>query len=359
MGTRQLSLTLLAALLTLGPGARAQGDSPYKLGTFSRGDRPFIGLVVNDDIVIDLAAANQAFEATQPGAPRVMLPDALKDLVAGFEADGVRTRLAALAAQAAASRQGAIPLESLKTLPPLIPTHLLNAARNYPEHAAEMAGRNAETPSATIPESIPGIWMRKPGDTRQNPYAFPKSVSAIIANGDAIELPPGRPNVDWECELSIVIGRVAHRVPVERARDYIFGYTIQNDVSDRGERGDGRYGSDWFIGKSHHTFAPLGPVIVPKAFLPDPQKLRVSFRLNGKVMQDSSTAGMTHNVDEMVSYVSHVVRLQPGDIIATGTPAGVGTARAEPVYMKDGDRAVCTISGIGTLENPVINAVVR
>jgi 2-keto-4-pentenoate hydratase/2-oxohepta-3-ene-1,7-dioic acid hydratase in catechol pathway len=176
-------------------------------------------------------------------------------------------------------------------------------------------------------------------------------VGAVVANGDAIRLPPGRDRVDWECELAVVIGRTASRVPPERARDYIFGYTLQNDVSDRAGRADGRHGSDWFIGKSHDTFAPLGPYIVPKVFVPDPQKLPITFTLSGKVMQDSNTERMTHDVFEMVSYVSHIMTLKPGDIVSTGSPAGVGAARN--VFMKAGDTSVCTIGGIGTLTNPV------
>lgn len=350
MHIRHVFVTGLATVVSLG-GVAAQSPTAYKLGTFTQGTRTFVGLVLEDTRVIDLSAANQAYEARQPSAVRLAVPGTMKELVAAY--DTLKARLANLAAEAAVSPGASISVAALKTLPPLMPTHLLNAARNYPEHALEMAGRNAEAPSATVPGSIAGIWMRKPGDTRQNPYVFPKAVGAIIGHLDTVELPPGRTNVDWECELSVVVGRVADRVPVERARDYIFGYTIQNDVSDRGERGDGRYGSDWFIGKSHNTFAPLGPYIVPKEFVPDPQKLPVRFTLNGQIMQDSSTAGMTHGVDDMVSYVSHVLRLQPGDIIATGTPAGVGTARAEPVYMKAGDRGVCAIGGIGTLINPV------
>ena len=236
---------------------------------------------------------------------------------------------------------------SLRTLPPVMPQNILNAAVNYTEHAEEMKVAAPTTP----PSAIPGIWTRTPGDTRHNPYVFPKMVGAVIGNGDPIRLPPGRDRVDWECELAVVIGRTATRVPVEQARDYIVGYTLENDVSDRAGRGDGRHGSDWFVGKSHDTFAPLGPFIVPKEFVADPQKLPVKFTLSGKVMQDSSTERMTHNVYEMVSYVSHIMTLKPGDIIATGSPAGVGAAR--DVFMKSGDTSVCTIGGIGTLTNPV------
>ena len=183
--------------------------------------------------------------------------------------------------------------------------------------------------------------------------ADPKAKSAITGNGDPILLPPDRPQIDWECELNVVIGKAASRVKAEQAAEYIFGYTLQNDVSDRGGRPDARHGSDWLIGKSHDTFAPLGPFVVPRAFVPDPQKLAIKFTLNDKLMQDSNTDRMTHTVFELVEYASHILTLKPGDLISTGSPAGVGTARATPIYFKDGDTSTCTIERIGTLRNPV------
>ena len=271
----------------------------------------------------------------------------------------LRQRLAALAS-AAAGASGARPawvldLKSVKTQPPVVPDTILNAAVNYTEHANEMAGRGGNSGSAPAPpaESMPGIWTRRPGDARHNPYLFLKPRSAVIADGEAIRLPPGRERIDWECELNAVIGRAASHVPLERAADHIVGYTLQNDVSDRGGRGDSRHGSDWLIGKGHDTFAPVGPFIVPKEFVPDPQKLAIKFTLSGKVMQDSSTDRMTHNVFEILEYASHIVTLQAGDLLSTGSPAGVGTARATPIYMKAGDTSVCSIERIGTLTNPV------
>jgi 2-keto-4-pentenoate hydratase/2-oxohepta-3-ene-1,7-dioic acid hydratase in catechol pathway len=353
------AVVTLAISTCLAGALWAQGTTPYKLGRFQQGQRTFIGVVLNDSLVIDLAQANQAYEKENPTAAKVTLPGNMRQLLADFDTGGVRTRVGAIAAAAAARRPaGAMDVTSLKTLPPVIPQNILNAAVNYVEHGQEMAGRGGPAAPAKVPESIAGIWMRKPGDTRQNPYVFPKAVGAVVGNGDAIQLPPGRTQVDWECELAVVIGRTADHVPVERARDYIFGYTLENDVSDRGSRGDGRHGSDWFLGKSHATFAPLGPYIVPKEFVPDPQKMPIKFTLSGKVMQDSNTDRMTHNVYEMVSYVTHILKLQPGDIIATGSPAGVGTARATPIYMKAGDTSVCTIGNIGTLTNPVVGSQV-
>ncbi|MCA1585278.1 MAG: fumarylacetoacetate hydrolase family protein [Acidobacteria bacterium] len=359
LNSRRGCIVLTAALWigAAGLAVTAQG-TPYKLGTFAQGDRTFVGVVLNDTVVIDLAQANQAFEKENPSGTKVTIPGEMKALLAAYETGGVRARVAAMASAAAAKRPAfALEIKAVKTLPPVMPQNILNAAVNYTEHAKEMAGRGGEPqPAAKVPESIPGIWMRKPGDTRHNPYVFPKLVGTVIGNGENIQLPPERPQVDWECELAAVIGRPADHVPVERAGDYIFGYTLQNDVSDRGARGDGRHGSDWFLGKSHATFGPLGPYIVPKEFVPDPQKMPITFTLSGKVMQDSNTDRMTHTVYEMVSFVSNILKLQPGDIVSTGSPAGVGTARATPIYMKAGDTSVCTIGNIGTLTNPVVGA---
>jgi 2,4-didehydro-3-deoxy-L-rhamnonate hydrolase len=339
-----LALSACAPLALTITTAQQRSVTPYKLGTFADGDRTFVGLVIDDARVVDLSKADAS------------LPLEMRALMRDYETFAARlAQLAAEASAAAGKAPFGYDLAALRTLPPIVPQNMLNAAVNYTEHAQEMSGRSvsaAASPSAPPPaQGIAGIWERKPGDTRHNPYVFPKMIGAIVGTGEAIRLPPGRDRVDWECELAIVIGREASRVPVERAADHIFGYTLQNDVSDRGGRADGRHGSDWFIGKSHDTFAPLGPYIVPKAFVPDPQALPITFTLTGKVMQDSSTARMTHTVYEMVSYVSHIMTLRTGDIIATGSPAGVGAARN--IYMKRGDTAVCSIGGIGTLTNPV------
>ncbi len=289
------------------------------------------------------------------------IPATLTELIARADEPALGARLSAIARTVATAGAARPPyvhdLRRLEVLPPVRPTVMLNAAVNYTEHEQEMAGRGATTPPpAKPPGPIPGIWARRPGDPRQNPYLFLKPVSALIGDGDAIVIPPDRPQIDWECELAVVIGRRASRVRVERAREYIFGYTLENDVSDRGGRGDGRFGSDWLIGKGHDTFAPLGPFVVPKRFVHDPQKLAIRFTLNGQVMQDSTTARMTHTVDELVSFASHILTLQPGDVLATGSPAGVGTARETPIYMKPGEVAACAIESIGTLTNPVVAA---
>ena len=342
--------------------AHAQAPTPFKLGTFERNGRPFVGIVLTESTVIDFAAAHAAIRTP---ASTVAPPNDMKDLIVRYDA-GLRARIVDVvrAVQSAGARPAYVyDLASVKTLPPIMyPSNMLNVAVNYREHDLEMAklreqvpGMGAATSGAALPNTVsaPGIWERAADDTRWNPYVFMKSPSAVIADGEAIRLPPGRTRVDWECELGVVVGRPATRVPVSQAGGYIFGYTLENDVADRGGRGDARYGSDWVVSKNHDTFAPLGPFITPKEFVADPQKLKIRFVLNGQVMQEADTSFMIHTVYEQIAYVSNIMSLRPGDVIATGTPAGVGSARVPPVYYKPGDRSECSYDGIGTLRNPV------
>jgi 2-keto-4-pentenoate hydratase/2-oxohepta-3-ene-1,7-dioic acid hydratase in catechol pathway len=356
---------LVALMLTAGTSlvVTAQSPTPYKLGMFQRGDTEFIGVVLADR-VIDLAAANSAV-----AGPRMTMPASMKQLMARYASD-YRTRIvqvvSAVTAQAAKPPTYVYPLTALKTLPPIMyPTVMLNAAVNYREHGAEMQRADASpsvqnlsgpAPGTAPPgtQSISGIWQRAAGDTRWNPYMFLKSPTTIIADGEAVRLPRGRQRVDWECELGVVIGAEASGVPVAQSANAIFGYTMQLDVSDREARGDGRHGSDWLIAKNHDTFGPLGPFITPKEFVPDPKNLRVTFSLNGQMMQDASTSLMIHDVFELVSYGSSILSLRPGDVIATGTPAGIGSARTPPIFLKAGDRTSCTYEGVGTLTNSVV-----
>jgi 2-keto-4-pentenoate hydratase/2-oxohepta-3-ene-1,7-dioic acid hydratase in catechol pathway len=362
---RSLFGSVVAAALAaaaLAAQTPATAALPFKVGTFRVGDRTFLGLVLGDALVAELAPANAALERQSPSLPRVAMPQEMKDLIARYGSDSFKDRLSALArAVSSASPRPAYvrDVRAVRTRPPVMyPTTMLNAAVNYTEHANEMSGRGgaqsaASTPPPKPPETMPGLWERKAADTRWNPYLFLKPSAAVIGDGDAIRLPQGRERIDWECELAVVIGKMASHVPAERAAVVIFGYTLEIDVSDRAGRGDTRFGPDWLIGKGHDTFAPTGPFIVPKEFVADPQKLPLKYTLNGTVMQNSSTERMTHSVYEMVSFASHILTLRPGDVISMGSPAGVGTARATPIYFKPGDVGVCTYEGIGTLANPI------
>jgi 2-keto-4-pentenoate hydratase/2-oxohepta-3-ene-1,7-dioic acid hydratase in catechol pathway len=358
---RRSTFAVLAACALATVFVGAQGaPTPYKLGTFQRQGTTFVGVVIRDTQVINLQVAN----ASVTTGKRITAPTDMKDLIARYDS-GVRDRIVEIVRSvvAASARPAYVmDLASLKVLPPVVPTTMLNTAVNYREHATEMAVRDGapvpNAPGTALPgtTSAPGIWQRPAGDQRWNPYMFLKATSAIVAEGETIRIPRDRTQIDWECELGVVIGRQASAVPIAKANDFIFGYTMQMDVSDRGGRGDARYGSDWLIGKSHDTFAPLGPFITPKEFVKDPRALVVKFSLNGKMMQDATTALMIHDVYELVGYGSSILTLRPGDIIASGTPAGVGSARQPPIFLQPGDKTTCTYEGVGTLSNSVAAA---
>lgn len=166
-------------------------------------------------------------------------------------------------------------------------------------------------------------------------------------------MPPETRQLDWEIELAAVIGKRCRRVSVERALEAVAGYAIVNDISarDLNMRSDYPFKFDWFQGKCHDTFAPFGPWIVPAAFVPDPQQVRLRLAVNGATMQDDTTAHMIWSVREQIAYLSTIVTLEPGDVVATGTPTGVGMGRG--VYLKHGDTITAAIDGIGSITNPV------
>jgi 2,4-diketo-3-deoxy-L-fuconate hydrolase len=346
-------------------GAQTSGSSrePFKLGTFERNGRPFVAVVLRDSQVVDIAEANAALERREPAATKLRMPADMKELIERYDAE-LKARLYLIVSDVAGARQAppyAYAIKDLRVLPPVRPAVILNAAANYQEHAqgiAQQQQRATGTAAAPVAPGVsaPGIWERKPGDPRpENPYLFLKSPTVVIGANDPIRIPPGRTQIDFECEFNTVIGKLARHVPVDRASDYIFGYTIQIDVSDRGGRGDRKMGgSDWLVGKNHDTFGPLGPFIVPKEFIKDPMNVRHTFTLNGQVMQDSNTSRMSHNIYELIHYASNILSLHPGDVISGGSPAGTNIERAEPRWMRAGDTAVCTIEGIGTQTHAVV-----
>lgn len=336
---------------------------PFKLGTFERAGRVFVGLVLRDVQVVDIAEANAALETRNQALSKLERPGSMNELIVRYDT-GLKERLYAIVNDVAAAKTAppyVYAAKDLKVLPPVRPAVILNAGGNYEEHTQGIAQQQqraggaapAATPTAV---SAPGIWERKPGDPRrENPYLFIKSPTVVVGPYDPIVVPRGRVQIDYECEFNTVIGKRAKYVPVDRAADYIFGYTIQIDVSDRGGRGDRKMGgSDWLIGKNHDTFGPLGPFIVPKEFLKDPKNVRHTFSLNGEVMQDSNTNQMTHDVYELIHYASNILSLNPGDVISGGSPAGTNIERAQPRWMRAGDTAVCTIDGIGTQTHSIV-----
>ncbi len=187
----------------------------------------------------------------------------------------------------------------------------------------------------------------------KEPPIFPKWNNAILDPGEPILRPRGSKQLDWEVELGVVIGRTARFVPREEALDYVWGYTIINDVSAR----DFQFiTSQWGAGKIGDTMAPVGPWIADRSEVPDPHGLDLKLWVNGTQMQHGNTKTFIFDVRYLVSYLSNLMTLQPGDLIATGTPPGVGFARKPPVFLQPGDTCRLEITGLGTLENPVKDA---
>ena len=221
------------------------------------------------------------------------------------------------------------------------PAMVLSVGMNYHEHLKEM-----KTP---VPEK---------------PAAFTKSVASIIASGEAIRAPASNPGMlDWEGEFSVVIGRPCHRVKAAQALDYVFGYTIVNDVSARdwvasifsssGIMGPIHAWEHNLLGKMMPTFCPMGPCLATRDEVPDPDDVHIVTRLNGTVMQDANTDDLVFSVAKLIEYYSQFYRFMPGDCITTGSPSGVGFGRNPKVFMKPGDTISVEVAGIGILSNPV------
>jgi len=208
------------------------------------------------------------------------------------------------------------------------PPKLICIGLNYRDHAAES--------KLAIPEV---------------PTMFAKFPTAVIGPGQPIVLPKNSAKPDYEAEFAVVIGRRGRHVAEDRWRDYVFGYTILNDVSARDFQ---MATSQWMIGKTFDTFAPFGPAIVTADEIADPHNLRISLTLNGETMQDSSTGNLIFKLPQLIAYLSSVFTLEPGDVIATGTPAGVGFARKPPRWLRPGDEVRIQIEGLGELVNPVV-----
>ncbi len=218
-----------------------------------------------------------------------------------------------------------------KLLAPLIPTDILCIGLNYRQHAEEGGS------------SIP-----------VNPMLFIKASNTLANPFDPIPLPRRSSQIDYEAELAVVIGKTAKDVSRESALDYVLGYTCANDVSARDWQREKSLGGGQFArGKSFDGFCPLGPAIVTKEEIPNPNNLGIRCYLNGKTMQDHTTADMIFDVPALIESLSSTMTLRPGAVILTGTPHGVGFARTPPVWMKDGDTVVVELDVIGRLENPV------
>lgn len=220
-----------------------------------------------------------------------------------------------------------------KLLAPLVPTDILCIGLNYREHAKESG--------SSIPE---------------NPMLFIKASNTLNNPGDPILIPRRSTQIDYECELAVVIGKTARHVSREKALDHVLGYTAANDVSSRDWQREKSLGGGQFArGKSFDGFCPLGPCLVTRDEIANPNALRIKTILNGQVMQDHTTGDMIFDVPALIESLSSTMTLRPGSVILTGTPQGVGFARTPPVWLKAGDLCSVEVEGIGSLENPVRN----
>ena len=359
MTTWRWALFTTISMLVLAAPAAAQPAAlePFKLGTFEINGTPTVGIVLRDALIVDLHAANAAFEA-DASHPKLPMPRDMLELISRYDI-GVKPRLVEIVNDLVASdrlNQDAKPdfvhaVGELRTLPPIMyPGKILNAAVNFYSHVNETGTDEARATA-----------RRQRRENRGVPYLFLKpSRGAVIGNGAAVVIPHGRDRTDWEVELATVIGRTAKYVSAEDAQNYIFGYMVSLDISDRGGRppGGNPLGLDWFVGKGHDTFAPMGPWIVPKEFYGDPmQNLRQTLSVGDTKMQEATAGDMIHSLYELIEYASSIVTLFPGDVINNGTSGGVGVGtavRGSQRFLQPGEEIVATIDGIGTLRMPVV-----
>jgi 2-keto-4-pentenoate hydratase/2-oxohepta-3-ene-1,7-dioic acid hydratase in catechol pathway len=308
----------------------------FKLLTYqTENGTPRGGLLVEGEKVVDLEAGLAACNAMTATTHPVTVLSILENW------DRVYPLLEDIARQSC--KESAFIAGSLSEIrlaaPILYPHNIYCAAANYIDHSKEMADRQL------MPDKREG----------GRPYFFIKTPrQAVIGPDAAIRIPSPDARVDWEAELGVVICRPCRNVSAKDAVSYIAGFTIMQDVSDRASlfRTDWKFGIDWLGGKSFDTAAPMGPWITPCEFISDPQELTIRLWVNDELMQNASTRLMYFTVAEQIEYLSELLTLLPGDVIATGTPAGVGHPRGK--YLKPGDVVTITIEKLGTLRNPVM-----
>ena len=289
-----------------------------KLVTFDDGTGPRVGVLDAAGAVVDVSGA--------PGVGETML-DVVEAGGAGL--DAVRAALASSPAR---------PLHQVRLLAPIMPrNNVMAVGRNYHEHAREFSASGFD---ASEKKMIP-----------DHPIIFTKALSSIVGPGDSIDVsmdPSG--TSDYEGELGVVIGTGGHRIAAAGAMAHVFGYTVVNDVTARALQA--RH-VQFFIGKSAATFCPMGPCIVTADEIDDIGSARLRTTVNGELRQDACISDLIFDIATLIESISAAVRMQPGDVIATGTPSGVGIGFDPPVYLEPGDVVEVSIDGVGTLTNPV------
>lgn len=307
---------------------------PFALGTLSAADGPaFPALVDREGQVLDLRTALADPALTMRG------------LLGRWSA--VLPRLHELAAEAGLSRH---PLSDYRVLAPVEPQQVFQSGANYRRHVIDLhvAHRAPDDERSEEERRAEAAEIMDRRAAEDLPYVFIGLPTAITGPYDEVTLPVWAAKPDWELELAVVIGRPAYRVSVEEALEYVAGYTIANDLTDRAtvfRRDMPQIGTDWLRSKNAPGFTPLGPWIVPAESVGDTSDLQLTLRLNGEVMQDESTKDMIFDVARMVAYASETARLLPGDLVLTGSPAGNGMHWGR--LLRDGDVMDASITGLG------------
>ena len=330
-------------------------DPAFCLGTFSRGDEtPFPGIVMGRGVLpIRALSAPLRQQGIDAEACRTLF-HLLEDWPRTFAA--LHHCVSTLSAEL---EKEVVPQDSLRTHAPLpTPGTIYCSGANYRKHVAQLivAHQKSEATREMTPEQK-FAWAMQLMDRRAatgTPFIFVKPQSAVTGPFDPIAVPDVAEQPDWELELAVVIGRRARRVSRHHALDYVAGYTIANDITLRSRvfrrpTDSPELGMDFVISKGAPGFLPLGPHLVPTAFVPDPQQLRLTLKLNGEVMQDESTADMIFSVAHLIEYLSAGVELRPGDVICTGSPAGNGAHYGR--FIQDGDVLEGAITGLGWQRN--------
>jgi 2-keto-4-pentenoate hydratase/2-oxohepta-3-ene-1,7-dioic acid hydratase in catechol pathway len=309
-----------------------------RLVTFESGGTVRLGAEWNEQVidlnrVYALLLASRLAADYQATADRDLPPDMLRFLE-GWPATRGRAHEALIFARdigGPMARGVAWPRSEIRLRAPILnPRKLICLGQNYADHAAES---NAPVPT--------------------EPILFSKFATSIIGPEDPIRLPTVSQQVDYEVELACIVGRGGRHIPKAQALEHVAGYTVFHDVSARDYQ-IGKPGKQWMAGKSFDTFAPMGPALVTADEVPNPHALDIRCTLSGEVVQSSNTRHLIFPIPEIIAYCSHIFTLEPGDVIATGTPGGIGYARSPQRFLQDGDVVVMEVSGVGILRNPVL-----
>jgi 2,4-diketo-3-deoxy-L-fuconate hydrolase len=308
----------------------------FKLATVSSAGSPCFVAIVLDDKAVALGAMLPHLKGGRPFASASML-GLLEQWEASFDLlCTAAARLRAVGLDDPRWQEAVTPLKHLHVHAPIPrPPKMFYAAINYPR---------------------PGDENKKKDDgIVRRPYMFEKTASCVAGPFDDVEKPAGYDDIDGEVELGLVIGRKGKRIAPDRAMDHVAGYVVCNDLTVRGFRKPGELpvpGPDWFGSKCHDGFAPLGPFLVPRAFVPDCRNLRLTLKVNGELRQDGNTRDMIHSPEAQIAHISNQVTLEPGDVISTGTPNGIGLITGK--YIRTGDLIETEIDLLGTQRNRLV-----